>query len=277
MRHTYTRYIVVRAWIVGTRTFALAQVSRQFSPIHSQCEWFRNYKLDTEHFRTGSATHFTGVELISFVRPPMSDLHAVVLHHLGQMQLDPRAAEAGLDALQGTPGFALCLASILVDSAQPLPVRQLSGLILKRLVRSQWMRGIVPDAEKAAIRGALPTCLADRSGKIRTAVSMVVAAIAQHDFPDEWPGMVQELIQRLQSAASAGGEGSSEAAAGVLRCIELCAGELDQAQLIETLDVLSPLLAPVVASPTARPKDRARTVRVCSQLRGADGVFGTPP
>jgi hypothetical protein len=207
----------------------------------------------------------------------MSDLHAVVLHHLGQMQLDPRAAEAGLDALQGTPGFALCLASILVDSAQPLPVRQLSGLILKRLVRSQWMRGIVPDAEKAAIRGALPTCLADRSGKIRTAVSMVVAAIAQHDFPDEWPGMVQELIQRLQSAASAGGEGSSEAAAGVLRCLELCAGELDQAQLIETLDVLSPLLAPVVASPTARPKDRARTVRVCSQLRGADGVFGTPP
>ena len=65
--------------------------------------------------------------------------------------------------------------------------------------------------------------------------------------------------------------------AGVLRCLELCAGELDQAQLIETLDVLSPLLAPVVASPTARPKDRARTVRVCSQLRGADGVFGTPP
>lgn len=57
----------------------------------------------------------------------------------------------------------------------------------------------VPEADKAAMKAALPRGLADANSKVRTAVAMAVASIAQWEWPDRWPGLIEQLTAALGS------------------------------------------------------------------------------
>ena len=127
-----------------------------------------------------------------------------------------RAAEEAVEQLKGLPGFASALCSVALDVQRvALELRQLAALLLKQFVRAHWSddpdddeleaaavaataapRIVVCEAEKAAVRAALPSGLADRAARIRTAVSMTIAAIAQTDWPDAWPELMRELLER---------------------------------------------------------------------------------
>ena len=98
---------------------------------------------------------------------------------------------------------------------------------------------------------------------------MVVAAIAAHDFPDEWPSLMGELLQPLEAAAAgaaAGAAPADDSVAGVLRCLELCVGELDEGQLLAALERLLPLLLALYGGAGQPPRVRARAVRVLHRL-----------
>ena len=205
-------------------------------------------------------------------------LHETMQHDLFKR----RAAEQRVTDLQGTPGFALCLVALTLDSSQPLELRQLAAVVLKHFVRARWSgesgHATVCDAEKAAVRTALPSGLADRAAKIRTAVGMAIACIAHWDWPDAWPGLMGELLAplRISSAAAAArctagaGTVSSdelESVAGVLRCVEECAAELHKDQLSEALQALMPLLLPIAFQPWPQARsESARAVRVLHKL-----------
>lgn len=51
--------------------------------------------------------------------------------------------------------------------------------------------------QQAAIRQHLLPCLDDSHGKIRTAVSMAVASIAQYDWPEDWPELLPFLLKLI--------------------------------------------------------------------------------
>lgn len=53
--------------------------------------------------------------------------------------------------------------------------------------------------EKNMIKQALPSGLADSHSQLRTAIAMVIASIAQWDWPNEWPNLIQDLSKCLQS------------------------------------------------------------------------------
>lgn len=50
---------------------------------------------------------------------------------------------------------------------------------------------------QAAIRGLLPRALEDPHGKIRTAVGMAIATIANWDWPEEWPDLMGYLLNLI--------------------------------------------------------------------------------
>ena len=131
----------------------------------------------------------------------------------------------------------------------------------------------VCDEEKAAVRAALPSGLTDPAPRIRTAVSMAIASVAQWDWPDEWPDLMRHLIGPLEASCSSSSSSSSSssadesvAVAGVLRCLELCAPELQEEHLTEALRSLMPLLLRFVTTTPHPLRERARAVRVVHKL-----------
>jgi importin-9 len=50
---------------------------------------------------------------------------------------------------------------------------------------------------QVVIRQLLLTSLDDPHGKIRTAISMAVAAIGQQDWPEDWPELLPLLLKLI--------------------------------------------------------------------------------
>jgi hypothetical protein len=57
----------------------------------------------------------------------------------------------------------------------------------------------ISEADKTAIKSVLPQGLADPNSKVRTAVAMAVASIAHWEWPEKWPGLIEELTRALGS------------------------------------------------------------------------------
>lgn len=115
-----------------------------------------------------------------------------------------QGAEAALEAGAKQPGFGTALLRIVGAADVPQPMRQLAAVVLRKYVREHWTfessayrEPPVGEEEKEAIRGALPGGLADPASKLRTAVALVIAAIARWDCPQQWPALLPGLLQAV--------------------------------------------------------------------------------
>ncbi len=131
---------------------------------------------------------------------------------LGAQNAQPEirtAAEQMLGAWAQRPGFAVLLAQLALSADQqaagvPEASRQMALVLLKKFAKEHWdssSRDFKPpecgEAEKAAVRQALPSGLGDSSSKVRTATAMVICAVAEHDYPHQWPGILEWMLQAL--------------------------------------------------------------------------------
>lgn len=150
------------------------------------------------------------------------------------------AAERQLVLAAAYPTYASSLTSLLLSPHLPTDERQLAAVVLRQFINSRWCEAdgsgggeppppSPPEEEKASIRRALPQGLADPAPRMRTAVSMVIASIAAHDWPEEWPQLMPQLIEPLRQATS--NQPCPHTLAGVLRCLELCSSELQEEHL----------------------------------------------
>ena len=80
-------------------------------------------------------------------------------------------------------------------------------MLLKQYVRVHWdgsdesfAAPEVTELDKAAIKALLPRGLADPNSKVRTAVAMAIASIAHWEWPEKWPGLIEDLTRALGSA-----------------------------------------------------------------------------
>ena len=116
-----------------------------------------------------------------------------------------RSGESNLAQASKQSGFALALVQTILQQEYDEGVRQMAAVLLKRHVKEHWAeeskhfcQPVVSDNEKSVIRTHLPQGLADPLPKLRTGVSMAVAAIAKWDLPDVWP----ELLSLLMTAVT---------------------------------------------------------------------------
>ena len=98
-------------------------------------------------------------------------------------------------------GFALALVQTILQQEYDVGVRQMAAVLLKQHVKVHWAEEskhfsppVLSDNEKAAIRNHLPQGLTDPQPKLRTGVSMAIAAIAKWDLPDAWPELLNSLM-----------------------------------------------------------------------------------
>ncbi|KAI3502661.1 hypothetical protein L1887_30876 [Cichorium endivia] len=104
---------------------------------------------------------------------------------------------------------------------------------------------VVSNEEKAIIRGLLLLSLDDPHRKICTTISMAVASVASHDWPDEWPELLPFLMKLINDQSNA------NAVNGALRCLALLSADLDDKLVPKIIPVLFPCLHAIVSSPQA--------------------------
>ena len=125
----------------------------------------------------------------------------------------------------------------------PMDIRQLAALLLKKYVRERWQVGehffiegepMTSVEEKMAIRGKICAGLRMKDSKMRTACALVIAQIATHDWPEEWEGLLGELLVPIREKRDV------DHVNGALRCMSMLCGDLEERQLPKLVPELFP-------------------------------------
>ncbi|KAG5451067.1 Importin 9 [Clonorchis sinensis] len=128
---------------------------------------------------------------------------------LGQEQGDRRLAEQRLTALEVLDSYPIVLANLTTDEQVTVGIRQLAAITLKQYVYNHWSETECPnfkppqpsDEVKLQVRIRLLQSLGGPVRLIRTAIAQSITAVAQYDWPDNWPNLLGELTRMLDEVA----------------------------------------------------------------------------
>ncbi|GAA5974253.1 hypothetical protein JCM11641_003356 [Rhodosporidiobolus odoratus] len=177
-------------------------------------------------------------------------------------------AELSLNKAQQSPETAVGLAKIATEQQVEVHWRQAASFALKKYVKEYWSpffstfkgpQATSPEV-KAQVREILFAGLADPVRKIRLACANIISLIAQPDWPDDWPTLMEQLLALIRSP-------SSDAVEGGMRTLsDFVSISLTEDQLLPVArEMLPTLLAILGASETYGPSTRARAVLILRQ------------
>ena len=165
------------------------------------------------------------------------------------------------------------------NEAIPNDIRQLAALLLKKYVRERWQIGeqnfvegepMTSNEEKMSIKAQICSGLRMKDSKMRTACALVVAQIATHDWPEEWEGLLGELLIPIREKRDVNHVN------GALRCMSMLCGDLEEQQLPKLVPELFPDLCGLLqtADDGLNGIDREQMVMVkCRALDVTSGCY----
>ncbi|BGP14490.1 hypothetical protein JCM10213v2_002439 [Rhodosporidiobolus nylandii] len=177
-------------------------------------------------------------------------------------------AELALNKAQEAPETALGLARIATEQQVEVHWRQAASFALKKYVKEYWspffptFKGpeATTPAVKAQVREVLFAGLSDPVRKIRLACANIVSLIAQPDWPDDWPTLMDQLLALIRSS-------SIDAVEGGMRTLsDFVSVSLTEDQLLPVARDMLPTLLSILGAPqTYGPSTRARAVLIFRQ------------
>ncbi|KAJ3041390.1 Importin-11 [Rhizophlyctis rosea] len=114
-------------------------------------------------------------------------------------------AEEQLRQWEAFPSYYATLQEIAYDRSIPETIRQLAMLGLKNGVHKYWRKqaagkpGAISPEEKAQIRSKVLNIMDEAMRGVATQNAVFVSKIAAIDYPQEWPDLLNNLIQIVQS------------------------------------------------------------------------------
>lgn len=185
-----------------------------------------------------------------------------------------KQAEQQLLSLYGHQDFPIALVEVARHESVPLNIRQASLLYLKQLVLAGWSNSLdefkgqilVSDENKVQIRQRLlelaTTDQLDR--KLKSAASLVVSKIANCDFPDQWPDLLDILLTQIPNAT----DGQLY---GILKVLgELVEDCFNETQFFGVAKQLLKVIHDVAVNDTRKPTLRAQA---CSVFRACIDIL----
>lgn len=177
-------------------------------------------------------------------------------------------AELHLAQASRSSETALGLARLATDQQVEVPWRQAASFALKKYVKEYWSPFFAsfkgPEATspevKEQVRQILYGGLTDPVRKIRLACANIVSLVAQPDWPEDWPTLLDQLLALVRSP-------SIDAVEGGMRALnDFVSITLTEDQLLPVAqDMLPTLLAILGAPETYGPSTRARVVLIFRQ------------
>lgn len=177
------------------------------------------------------------------------------------------SAELKLSELSTQPQTGIALAQILSSDGIDLSTRQLAGTLLKKYINERWspffsgFRGSAPPVEaKTEIRAAIFKGLSDPTRKIRSLSAAACSLVAHCDWPDEYPELLDHLIELLGTDNPNAIHGSMQVMAEFVR------SDVTEDQILPILRQLLPVLMNILGDPAKHAAlTRARTISVFRQ------------
>ncbi|EPQ60043.1 ARM repeat-containing protein [Gloeophyllum trabeum ATCC 11539] len=177
------------------------------------------------------------------------------------------SAELKLVELLQTPEAGLALAQLSISQGLEISIRQSACILLRKYVTERWspyfgtFKGSAPPVEvKTQIRQAIFQGLSDPARKIRSLCARTLSTIADCDWPDEYPELLDSLINIISSD-------SPDAVHGAMQMFtEFIKSDLTEDQILPVLRQLLPVLLAILgAAERHSPLTRSRTISVFRQ------------
>ncbi|KAI9431167.1 importin alpha re-exporter [Lactarius indigo] len=135
----------------------------------------------------------------------MSDIPKLLLDSLNPHTR--KQAEQSLEAYSRQPAFVVHLLRLVLDATQNGAVRLAASVYLKNMVKLGWLEDDeypISVADKDALKPQLVPAMIALSGAsdkaIRAQIAESVSLIAELDFPQRWPDLIDQLVQSLSNS-----------------------------------------------------------------------------
>ncbi|KAF8867606.1 CAS/CSE protein [Infundibulicybe gibba] len=102
------------------------------------------------------------------------------------------SAEQSLTALSTQQGFLTHLLRLVLEQTQDRSIRLSASVYLKNLAKLKWDEDVqpLPEQDKALLRSQLA---------VRAQIAETVSLIAELDFPERWPDLIDQLVSSLSA------------------------------------------------------------------------------
>ena len=136
------------------------------------------------------------------------ELRAAYAAVLGTDNAIRKQAEEYLRSIEATPGFLVANLNIVStphSTPQEAAIRQSAAVLFKNVVKRLWVPGEEGDTaigpnDKEAIKSHLVGLMCSTAPDIQRQLAEVVAVVAKHDFPAQWPSLIPQLIEKLNTS-----------------------------------------------------------------------------
>ncbi|XP_065748764.1 exportin-2 isoform X2 [Phocoena phocoena] len=138
----------------------------------------------------------------------LSDANLQTLTEYLKKTLDPdpairRPAEKFLESVEGNQNYPLLLLTLL-EKAQDNVIKVCASVTFKNYIKRNWR--IVEDepnkiceADRAAIKANIVHLMLSSPEQIQKQLSDAISIIGREDFPQKWPDLLTEMVNRFQS------------------------------------------------------------------------------
>ncbi|KAG5454542.1 Exportin-2 [Clonorchis sinensis] len=132
----------------------------------------------------------------------VTELATCLQNTLSQDQSERKKAEVYLKSVEGQPSYSLCLLGIVLNESLPMPTRLAAAITFKNFVKGYWKADLgtmdrISEADRNSVRNQILGALLSVTGVLQPQLSEAIGAIWQEDFPDKWPNLIPELVERM--------------------------------------------------------------------------------
>eukprot|EP00698_Gefionella_okellyi_P015174 TRINITY_DN4277_c0_g1_i1.p1 TRINITY_DN4277_c0_g1~~TRINITY_DN4277_c0_g1_i1.p1 ORF type:complete len:911 (-),score=249.25 TRINITY_DN4277_c0_g1_i1:513-3209(-) len=113
-------------------------------------------------------------------------------------------AQNTLSQIEGQPGYLIGMLQIVAAEPVPVPLRQSAAIYIKHAVVRLWSdrpsrQSPFAASEKQLVRDNILPIMVQAPQLIRIQTALIIKNIAEDDFPENWPTLLPQILQLVQS------------------------------------------------------------------------------
>ncbi|KAM3923511.1 exportin-2 isoform 1-T3 [Leptodactylus fuscus] len=138
----------------------------------------------------------------------LSDANLQALTEYLRKTLDPdpavrRPAEKYLESVEANPNYPLLLLTLL-EHSQDNVIKVCASVTFKNYIKRNWRviedePNKICDADRIAIKANIVNLMLSSPEQIQKQLSDAISIIGREDFPQKWPDLLTEMVNRFQS------------------------------------------------------------------------------
>lgn len=110
-----------------------------------------------------------------------------------------KQAEQQLRSQESVQGFPLTLLHIVASTNLPIPTRLAGALFFKNYIKRKWVdengNHLTQDAD--LIKNEIISLMISLPNNLQIQIGEAISIIADSDFPDKWPNLIDDLVNKL--------------------------------------------------------------------------------